>query len=385
MKWLWWTWMGLLSLGLVTLGGHTAYAQPASSAYVQAYELPAPARNTVVEAPGRIWFTMPERNAIGSLVVSDTVPFTEYPVPTAGSEPYDLAYANGALWFTERLGNRIGRLDVATGEIQEFPIPGADSGPTGIAVAANGDVWVCLSAGNGVARLTPESGQIQIYTYYTVSKVFLTLVAQPDQEPPEAAPVPGVEATFTSGFEDLALYERGPEDLSLWMTVPQLNQVVEFRLRSGQTVFTPVKTGSLLGTFYRPVGIVVDPTGVPWVTVNGSNAILRYAPGTLSLWRPYRLPTPDSGPGQLVFRPNEATWEFWFVEINSQKVGQLQVRPDGDPIRISEQSLPTGLGQPWGVGADENGHVWVTGNTGPAVAEWRPPYFEFSYLPFVFQ
>jgi virginiamycin B lyase len=300
---------------------------------------------------------MPERNAIGSLVVSDTATFTEYPLPTAGSEPYDLAYADGALWFTERLGNRIGRLDVTTGDIVEFPIPTANSEPTGIAVADNGDVWFCLRAGNGLARLTPDSGQIQVYTY----------------------------AKSNAGLEDLALDQRNPADIHVWMTASALNKVVEFAFKSGNPVFTSVDTSSPVETFRRPLGIVVDPTGIPWVSVNESNAILRYAPGTLSLWRPYRLPTPNAGPGQLVFRPNGTIWEFWFVEINSQKVGQLRVLPTGEPLLLLDQPLPSTVGQPWGVAVDEEGHVWVTGNTGNAVAEWLPPYFKFAYLPFVFQ
>jgi streptogramin lyase len=37
--------------------------------------------------------------------------FTEHPVPTSGSAPYGITTGpDGALWFTEAFGNRIGRI-----------------------------------------------------------------------------------------------------------------------------------------------------------------------------------------------------------------------------------------------------------------------------------
>ena len=37
----------------------------------------------------------------------------EYPVPTAGSQPVSIVTGpDGAVWFAEQVGNKIGRLDV---------------------------------------------------------------------------------------------------------------------------------------------------------------------------------------------------------------------------------------------------------------------------------
>src|SRR5438034_7259319 len=47
----------------------------------------------------------------------------EFTVPTAGSGPSVIVQGrDGALWFTEQLGNSIGRID-ATGSILEYPVP----------------------------------------------------------------------------------------------------------------------------------------------------------------------------------------------------------------------------------------------------------------------
>jgi virginiamycin B lyase len=48
-------------------------------------------------------------------VGSTQVSFTEYAVPTAGSSPSDIAAGpDGALWFTEPGGNKIGRITLTT-------------------------------------------------------------------------------------------------------------------------------------------------------------------------------------------------------------------------------------------------------------------------------
>ena len=88
--------------------GQVALAQQGS--YLSEYPVPGRPQSIAVEAPNRVWFTLPEENQIGRLVVTSPVSYTvtTYTVPTANSQPYDLKYAGGYIWFTERLGNKIG-------------------------------------------------------------------------------------------------------------------------------------------------------------------------------------------------------------------------------------------------------------------------------------
>jgi virginiamycin B lyase len=68
--------------------------------------------------------------------------FTEFPIPTAGATPSDVATAaDGAVWFSEAGANRLGRLDPATGAVTEFALPGGPNGPRGITIATDGKVW----------------------------------------------------------------------------------------------------------------------------------------------------------------------------------------------------------------------------------------------------
>src|SRR5437899_12997312 len=58
------------------------------------------------------------------------VTIREWDVPTKGAHPHDPAVgADGALWYTGQLANKIGRLDPATGEFKEYPLKVDNSGP----------------------------------------------------------------------------------------------------------------------------------------------------------------------------------------------------------------------------------------------------------------
>src|SRR5687768_14986637 len=69
------------------------------------------------------------------------VTITQFPVPTGNSRPYTIVPGpDGALWFTESNGDKIGRI-TPSGQITEYPVPTAASGPYGIAVGADGNIW----------------------------------------------------------------------------------------------------------------------------------------------------------------------------------------------------------------------------------------------------
>lgn len=296
--------------------------------------------NLIVERPGRLWFTLPETSAIVSLIVTSTVEFkfTQFNTPTPNSEPYDLAYANGMIWFTEHASNQIGQLDVATGVIQEFAIPTANSAPTGIAVAPNGHIWFTERAGNRLGRFTPGSNTIDEFPYPTTN----------------------------AQLEDLAIGGDG----KIWATAPEINRVINYNLATGQYFNLPTGAGT------RPWSIVTDANHRPWITTNQSDQIGVYVPGTLALWSWYDLPTTNDGLTGLAFQDNGSSWAFWFTGRTSGNLGRLQVQTNGTLISIEQQLLPDSAGEPVGVAIDGDGHVWVTTRSNNAIVQWRPPYFQ---------
>jgi len=73
-------------------------------------------------------------------------------IPGTG-EVYDLIFdAQGRIWYTDRVGDAIGRLDVGSGEVIVFALP-SDSEPLHLAIDSNGDVWFTAGSGGYVGRL----------------------------------------------------------------------------------------------------------------------------------------------------------------------------------------------------------------------------------------
>jgi virginiamycin B lyase len=90
-----------------------------------------------------MWFTELLGNRIGRIQRDGTL--VEYDIPTPGSRPIALAAdpAGDALWFTEEATNRLGRIGL-DGAIVEVALPASQSNLllAGLAFDDDGDVWV---------------------------------------------------------------------------------------------------------------------------------------------------------------------------------------------------------------------------------------------------
>src|SRR5262245_38182118 len=73
-------------------------------------------------------------------VSASTTTLTEFPL-SANSRPTSITTGpDGNLWFTEGIGNQIGRITSA-GAVTEFAIPTAGSQPLSITAGPDGNVW----------------------------------------------------------------------------------------------------------------------------------------------------------------------------------------------------------------------------------------------------
>src|SRR5260221_10967597 len=78
---------------------------------------------------------------------------TEFPIPTANSQPAGIAAGPGGnLWFTEEAG-KIGRIS-PSGTITEFPVPTPNSQLQEIAAGPRGNLWFTEFGGNQIGRIT---------------------------------------------------------------------------------------------------------------------------------------------------------------------------------------------------------------------------------------
>jgi len=85
-----------------------------------------------------------------------------YPLPTAQAGPEDITSGpDGALWFTEGVGDKIGRITTA-GTLTEYPLPGPNKGPYTITTGPDGALWFTEYTGKKIGRIT-TSGVISEY------------------------------------------------------------------------------------------------------------------------------------------------------------------------------------------------------------------------------
>jgi virginiamycin B lyase len=305
--------------------------------------------HVAVEAPGRIWFTQPDQNAIGRLIVTSTVDYrvTSFPVPTASSQPYAIDFAGGMIWFTEKDGNKIGRLDPTTGVLDEFPIPTSNSQPAGVDALEGtpARIWFAEKGANQLGLLTITSTLVYAFNEY---------------------PLPGSVANPQP--ESVALDSEG----KVWFTAPGATRIGRFDQSQwpGSSAYHLVGTGS--GS--EPWSMKVDEAGFPWFTDRTNNRVGKYFPTTLStiLWLP--LPSPNSFPNGITVGAGFA----WISERNGSRAGQINLANGAvREIGLGNSSSPAGLA------VDSNGCVWIAESGLNKIASWCSPYFHFVRLPLV--
>ncbi|HTA57712.1 MAG TPA: hypothetical protein VK805_06150, partial [Candidatus Baltobacteraceae bacterium] len=110
---------------------------------------------------------LPGHHAVGDPTDDGALNVTiqEWAVPTKGAHPHDPAVgADGALWFTEQMVNKLGRLDPKTGEFKEYPLAtDKNSGPHGLVADKEGNIWFTANFGGYIGKLDPRTGKVTEY------------------------------------------------------------------------------------------------------------------------------------------------------------------------------------------------------------------------------
>jgi len=161
---------GLNRIGRINTAGveTTSYDIPTSSAGAA----------SITSGPdGALWFTENLANKIGRVTTAGA--FTEYNVPTANASPTSIiAGPDGALWFVEHGPNKIGRITTA-GDFTEYTVPTANSGPNSIVVGPDSALWFAEGAGNKIGRIT-TAGDFTEYSVPTANAGVASIAAGSD-------------------------------------------------------------------------------------------------------------------------------------------------------------------------------------------------------------
>ena len=103
----------------------------------------------IAASAGAMWFTEHTANQIGRIPTSASV--TAVRAHRRRAVGHHVG-SDGALWFTETLANKIGRM-TTTGAFTEFAIPTPGSEPGDIAAGPDGALWFTEYRGNNIARI----------------------------------------------------------------------------------------------------------------------------------------------------------------------------------------------------------------------------------------
>ena len=109
--------------------------------------------NGIAAGPdGALWFTEFEGHRIGRITTSGQI--REFPLISSDGKPGGIAAGpDGALWFTEAGSHRIGRI-TTTGQISEFPLPPGRDSPHDIAAGPDGALWFTEYGNNRIGRIS---------------------------------------------------------------------------------------------------------------------------------------------------------------------------------------------------------------------------------------
>jgi streptogramin lyase len=285
---------------------------------------------------GALWFTEMQGNRIGRITTDGVV--TEFPIPSADGYPVGIAPGpDGNLWFTEPFGNRIGRI-TKDGAITEFPIPTAFTLPADIVAGPDDNLWFTEGAGNRIGRIT-RTGVVTEFPVPTPSSFPTGIVAGTDGNlwfTENSANKIGRISTsgVVTGEFPVPTADSGPaiiaadRDGNLWFTEEYGGKVGRITSAGVVTEFATPATGGLLGS--NPFGITAGPDGNMWFTETGANRIGRItAAGAIS---EFPIATANSGPGGIAAGSDG---NLWFTELAANQIGQITTTAPGPCVADS--------------------------------------------------
>jgi virginiamycin B lyase len=242
------------------------------------------------------------------------IEFKEWQVPTLGQRSRDPVEApDGAIWWAGQWANVIGRIDPATGEMKEYPLP-ANAMPHTVTLDDAGNVWYTGNKNGTVGKLDPKTGAV-------------TEFKMPD---------PAAKDPHTAVFD---------RNGTLWFTLQISNMVGRLNPATGEIKLVTAGTPGA-----RPYGIKIDADGVPWVACNGSNCLIKVDPVTMQLTE-VKLPAAGTTVRRLDIASDGV---IWYVNSSLGRLGRYDPRTS----EFKEWPSPSGpRSHPYAI-AVIHGAVW---------------------------
>lgn len=253
---------------------------------------------------------------LGTVPVHAAPTVTTYPLPGSSSFPYRITKGpDGALWFTEQQGRKIGTITSA-GAITEYPVPN-NYQPLDITAGPDGNLWFTGQGSPFLYRIT-TSGTITSFS---------------------ALSAPYAVAAGSDG--------------ALWFTTQAFGSnawEIGRMTTAGAVTLYPIA-----GNLSSFLSITAGPDGAVWFSEQGNdpgdNAIGRMT--TAGVYSRYTTPTASSFPMGITTGPDGA---IWFTETNAANIGRIDTAGN-----ITEYPIPSGEHPASGIATGPDGALWYSG------------------------
>lgn len=248
---------------------------------------------------------------------------------------------SGSVWFTEVDGKKIGRLQINTGKVTEYPLQTPGVAPHGITVGPDGIVWY--------AGYPSVLGRID-----------------PKTETVEEIPVPDMD----NGSPTMPHSVIVARDGKVWLTESdRMGQ--EHGSVSSYNPVTRQFNRFLLEIGDSPYGII-EHQGLIWFALIRPGKIGRLDPKT-GVMQTFTTPTKNSAVRRLRFDPKG---RLWFGEWGTDQIGMF----DPATEQFTEYDLPF-PSSPYGVFTDRRGYVWVATHARDSLIRFDPEKKEMLEYP----
>jgi virginiamycin B lyase len=152
-----WLWMLALAVSGCSAAASSSYQPPPQRAYVTKAQLEVPYA-IMAGGPESVWFSEYQNNSLSRFTSAGVLKI--FPL-TGDGFPERLATGpDGAIWFTDTIGNRIGRL-APDGSATFFALPTPRAGPDGISAGPDGGVWFTEHAIDRIGRISSDGKIIE--------------------------------------------------------------------------------------------------------------------------------------------------------------------------------------------------------------------------------
>jgi virginiamycin B lyase len=236
--------------------------------------------------------------------------FTTYPLPSPSSFPVGITVgSDGAMWFAEEVGNRIGRI-TTSGAMTEYPTSGS---PYGIAAGPDNTIWFTQSGSNQVGQIATSGGTVYESHVPTASAGLYNITADPHGAFP-------------------------------WFTETQGNNIDT--LRETGLGFATVRESPVTTPASEPWGITAGPDGAMWFTEETGNKIGRFSG---SVTNEFPIPTSGSSPEGIAAGPDG---NLWFAENGVHQIGRITTSGT-----VTEYLVPTAAAI-YGIAAGPDGAIY---------------------------